>query len=185
MDGKAILTTLLHGNQLKRTVRTGWLQRGVANAESVAAHTYGVCFTTLIMAAELPIPLDLGKALSMAILHDLPEALTTDIPTPAWNYLPEGSKQIAEERALKQIFDTTDQEDKVQAIWHELKEERTSEARLVHDADKIDLYLQALVYEQQLGNQYLEEFWAKEPLFYYGSSKTLYLSIRSLRPSRK
>lgn len=184
MEEKAILTTLLHGNQLKRTERTGWTQRGVTDAESVADHTLGVCFTTLILASELSLPLDLGRTLSMAILHDLPEALTTDIPAPAWRYLPEGSKQLAEEKAFKQIFELEDLGFEMQTLWREMKEERTTEARLVHDADKIDLYLQALVYEKQLGNLYLEEFWTKEPLFYFKSSKALYLRIRSLRPSR-
>jgi len=185
LEEKAILQTLLHGNQLKRTIRTGWTQHGVANAESVADHTFGVCFTTLILASELPIPLDLGKTLSMAILHDIPEALTSDIPAPAWRYLPEGSKQLAEEKAFKQIFESKDGGSEIQTLWREMKEEQTTEARLVHDADKIDLYLQALVYEQQLGNRYLEEFWVKEPLFYFKSSKALYLSIRSLRPTRQ
>lgn len=50
MDVTAVLKTLLHGNQLKRTARTGWVQRGVPNAENVAAHSYGVVFTTLVLA---------------------------------------------------------------------------------------------------------------------------------------
>ena len=37
-----MLELLLHGNQLKRTARTGWVQRGVPLPENVAAHTFGV-----------------------------------------------------------------------------------------------------------------------------------------------
>ncbi len=47
------------GNQLKNTVRTGWVQRGVPEAESVAAHSYGVTFITLILAHNLDEPVDL------------------------------------------------------------------------------------------------------------------------------
>ena len=47
MDVTAVLNTLLHGNQLKRTARTGWAQRGVPNAENVAAHSFGVVFVAL------------------------------------------------------------------------------------------------------------------------------------------
>jgi 5'-deoxynucleotidase YfbR-like HD superfamily hydrolase len=52
---------------------------------------------------------------------------------------------------------------------------------LVHDADKIDLYLQALVYEQQSGNEYLQEFWVTEPSFYFSQSLTLYETIKDRR----
>ncbi|MCZ7670255.1 MAG: hypothetical protein M5U34_25360 [Chloroflexi bacterium] len=43
MDTTAVLKLLLHGNQLKRTPRTGWVQRGVPNAENVAAHSVAWC----------------------------------------------------------------------------------------------------------------------------------------------
>ena len=50
MDVTAVLNTFLHGNQLKRTARTGWAQRGVPNAENVAAHSFGVVFVALVLA---------------------------------------------------------------------------------------------------------------------------------------
>ena len=40
MDAKTekLLKVLYHANQLKRTARTGWVQRGVLDPENVAAH---------------------------------------------------------------------------------------------------------------------------------------------------
>ena len=181
LDENSILRTLLHGNQLKRTARTGWVQRGVPDAENVAAHTYGVSFATLILAPILGEPIELGKALAMAILHDLPEGLTSDIPSPAWRFLPENSKSVAERSAMNEIVDDLDQANGLLRIWEEFREAATAEARLVHDADKIDLYLQALLYEQQSGNEYLQEFWVKEPLFYFSQSLALYEAIRDRR----
>jgi len=181
LDTYSVLETLLHGNQLKRTARTGWVQRGVANAENVAAHTYGVSFATLILAPTLEEPIELGKALSMAILHDLAEGLTTDIPSPAWRFLPENSKDAAERSAMNEIVDDLDQATGMLEIWEEFREGVTAEARLVHDADKIDLYLQALVYEQQTGNEHLQEFWIKEPALYFGQSRALYEAMRERR----
>ncbi|MCA9944767.1 MAG: HD domain-containing protein, partial [Anaerolineales bacterium] len=96
MDVTAVLNTLLHGNQLKRTPRTGWVQRGVPNAENVAAHSFGVVFAAMVLAQVVEEELDLGRLLAIAALHDLPEALTTDIPTPAWRYLPPGIKTAVE-----------------------------------------------------------------------------------------
>ncbi len=105
MEDSDILQLLFHGNQLKRTVRTGWVQRGIANAEDVAAHSYGVAFTVLVLAQTIPTKLDVEKALAMAILHDLPEGVTTDIPTPAWRYLPPGIKTDVERGAMNSILE--------------------------------------------------------------------------------
>ena len=181
LDRNSILRTLLHANQLKRTARTGWVQRGVPGAENVAAHSYGVSFATLILAPTRGEPIELGKALAMAILHDLPEGLTSDIPSPAWRFLPENSKNAAERSAMNEIVDDLDQATGLLEIWEEFREAATAEARLVHDADKIDLYLQALIYEQQSGNEHLQEFWVTEPSFYFSQSRSLYEAMRDRR----
>ena len=71
MDVTAVLNTLLHGNQLKRTARTGWAQRGVPNAENVAAHSFGVVFVALVLAQVVEETLDLGRLLAIAALHEV------------------------------------------------------------------------------------------------------------------
>lgn len=184
MDIETTLNTLLHGIQLKQTSRTGWGQRGVPVAESVADHSFGVAFIVVILAQHLDEPLDLGKALTMAILHDLPEALTSDIPSPAWRMMPEGVKPQTEERAMRQIVGGHAAKDELLALWGELKEDQTVEARLVRDADKIDLYLQALIYEQQSGSLRLAEFWQKPADFYFTQSQVVYQALLQRRPMR-
>lgn len=181
LNNNALLETLLQGNQLKRTPRTGWVQRGVPDAENVAAHTYGVSFTTLILSPTLGEPINLGKALAMAIIHDLPEALTSDIPSPAWRHLPKNSKFAAEQSAMNEIVDDLEKDTGLLTLWEEFQVAVTAEARLVHDADKIDLYLQALVYEQQTANQHLQEFWLTAPSFYFSQCRILYEAIRDRR----
>ena len=49
MEIKQVIELLFHGNQLKRTIRTGWVQRGVPNGENVAAHSFGVVFIAMIL----------------------------------------------------------------------------------------------------------------------------------------
>ncbi len=181
LNNNALLETLLHGNQLKRTARTGWIQRGVPDAENVAAHSYGVSFAILILAPTLDETINLGKTLAMAIIHDLPEALTSDIPSPAWRFLPESSKFDAELSAMNKIVGDLDNDSGLYSLWEEFQAAATAEARLVHDADKIDLYLQALVYEQQTGNQHLQEFWLTAPAFYFDQCRTLYETMRDRR----
>src|SRR5690606_8030325 len=104
MDEHDAVEILRYANQLKRTARTGWVQRGVAEAEDVAAHSYGVVFATLLLARLVEDAIDLGRALALAVLHDLPEALTTDIPSPAWRLLPAGLKAGVERSAIETML---------------------------------------------------------------------------------
>lgn len=181
MKVTAVTQTLLHANQLKRAARTGWGQRGVPDAESVAAHSFGVVFTALTLAQLVDEPIDLGKLLALAALHDLPEALTTDIPTPAWRYLPPGIKTDVERGAMAEMLADTPFAADWMALWEELYEGDTAVARLVHDADKLEMYLQAWVYEQQFGNRFLAEFWANTPTFHFSQTQAIYEEIRRLR----
>jgi|Deesub1362B_J571_1020462.scaffolds.fasta_scaffold27350_2 putative hydrolase of HD superfamily len=69
---------------LKELVRTGWMLRGVppAVSESVAEHIFEVSFLTLIISKkliELGAEVDLSKSLTLAVIHDIPEAVTGDI----------------------------------------------------------------------------------------------------------
>ena len=181
MDTSVILATLFHANQLKQTARTGWVQRGVAQAENVAAHSYGVTFAVLLLAQVIEEPVDVGKAMAMAALHDLPEGLTTDIPTPAWRFLPSGSKRAAERQAMEQILGDAPFALPLLALWEELNLATSAEAHLVHDADRLDLYLQALVYEQQSGNRRLDEFWRVAAEFHFPQSQAIYNALRARR----
>lgn len=184
MNEIEVLQLLSHGNQLKRTTRTGWAQRGVADPETVAAHSYGVLFTTLILAHYVTPPVDVERALLMAALHDLPEGLTSDIPAPAWRFMPPGIKTAVERQALQEILVGAPQRAELLACWEELHTAATPAARLVHDADKLDLYLQAYIYEQQTGNRQLREFWAQPPTFHYIQAQRLYEALVSLREQK-
>ncbi len=174
MEVDLILDLLMHGNQLKRTPRTGWGQRGVPLSESVADHSYGVAYTALLLAELVDEPLDLAAVLAMAVLHDLPESLTTDIPPAVWGLLPAGAKASAEREALTRIAGNTPVEARLMAWWEEMRQNATAEARLVHDSDKIDLFLQAYVYERQTGNRQLAEFWQSPHAFHFPQAQALY-----------
>ncbi len=181
MDVSRILELLMHGNQLKRTTRTGWAQRGVPLPENVAAHSYGVIYTALVLAELVEPQPDLAAALAMAALHDLPEGLTTDIPTPAWRFLPTGAKTEAEQRAMTTIVGDAPFGPRLLNWWETLRLNETPEARLVHDADKLDQYLQAYVYERQTGNRQLEEFWVVAHRFHYPQAQAIYDELRARR----
>jgi putative hydrolase of HD superfamily len=181
MNSAELLDLLLQANQLKLTARTGWVQRGVPAAENVAAHTFGVAFTALALAQIIAEPVALDRVLAMALLHDLPESLTSDIPSPAWRFLPPGVKLEAERSALAQILGRAPFAPAFQALWEELHQAVTAEARLVHDADRIDLLVQAWQYERQSQNRRLAEFWTVEAAFHFPEAAALYELLRQRR----
>ncbi len=186
MNSEATLNLLLHGNQLKRTVRSGWVQRGIPNPESVAAHSYGVAFAVLTLAPLLDQPINMERALTMVILHDLPEGLTTDIPVPSWRYLPANSKSAVERRAMRDIFAETPQlAPPLLDAWEELNAGQTIEAKLTHDADKLDLFIQAYQYERQFGARTLEEFWLRGASFHFEASHALFETLVNKRKNEQ
>ena len=191
MDVTAVLNLLAHGNQLKRTTRTGWAQRGVPQPEDVAAHSYGVVFTALVLAQlvnesdDSSESVDLGRTLAMAALHDLPEGLTTDIPSPAWRYLPKDIKTRVERGAMNEILDDAPFAPDFMALWEELHAAETAESHLVHDADKLEMFLQAVIYEEQTGNRHLAEFWQRPYRFYFPQAQALYDALRLRRQGSK
>ncbi len=181
MKTSDVLAFLFYGNQLKRTVRTGWVQRGVADAEDVAAHSYGTAFIALVVAELIAKPLNRESILVMALLHDLPESLTTDIPTPAWKILPPGIKEDVERRAMQQMLGELPFSQHMLEYWEELQKNETDEARLVHDCDKLDMFLQALMYEKQTGNSQLAEFWEHDYSFAFAETEALFNELASLK----
>ena len=167
---------------LKQTPRIGWVQRGVVQAESVAAHSYGVALIALALADSRPEWVwDRPKLLTLALLHDLPEAITSDLPAPIKQFLPridgESAKTIAERAALAVLTEGLSFGREWQKAWEELVTNQSAEAQLIHDADKLDLYLQAYRYEQETGNQRLDEFWRTKPTFHYPFCQELYEAL--------
>lgn len=181
MHGSQLLNLLLHGNQLKRTARTGWAQRGVPLGENVAAHTFGVAFTALVLARVVEEDIDLGRALALALLHDLPEGLTGDIPSPVMRFLSRDVKKQMELQALEEMVGDSSLGDSFATWWQELEADESVEARLVHDADKIDLLIQALIFEEQTGNRHLGEFWEGTAHFHFEPSRKVYAALTERR----
>jgi putative hydrolase of HD superfamily len=155
----SLLSLLLQGSQLKLVSRTGWAMRGIADAESVSDHSFGVAFIALVLAHVVEQRLDMTKLLTMALLHDLPEAVLSDVPSPALLYFSADAKTTAERDALSAVLAEFPQREQWEIWWQDLEEGASPEAKLVHDADRLDMLLQAYVYEQTTGNRWLEEFW--------------------------
>jgi putative hydrolase of HD superfamily len=158
-----MLSTLIELQRLKRLDRTGWVLRGFANGtESVAAHSFGVSVTAMLLADELrrkAVSVDIEKILRLALLHDWAEARVGDMPRTATTYFGSDARKQAETAAFRDLTATIDKDDDLYAnLYHEYEERNTLEARLVKAADVIDLLVEALALERA-GGRGLDEFW--------------------------
>lgn len=185
MDVSTVIALLGYGIQLKQMPRTGWVQRGVPGAENVAAHSYGVVLTALTLAELVDEPLDLARLLALATLHDLPEALTSDIPSPVKRFFPQtvgaSLKTDIERGAMREILGGVSFGGAWMALWEELQAEESAESRLTHDADKLDMFMQAFTYERQTGTRALTEFWTVPHTFAFAQTQAIYDELRRRR----
>lgn len=133
----------------------GYLLRGVASPESVTEHSWHVLFLVWALAPEIP-GLDLARALEIALVHDLAEVRTGDLPRVANRYYEEGAKHEAERRVLDEL--TGPLSERALPLHDEYQAAESAEARLVKACDKLQLMIKVAVYERW-GEGGLAEFW--------------------------
>lgn len=182
-DETRVLQLLTTHNRLKLSPRTGWAQRGIRLPESVADHSHGVAFAALLLLDLVDDELDRAKTLAMAIAHDLPESVTGDFSLDGSRNLPPGAKAAGEQAAMDELLGGLDFGAAWRARWDEFEALETPEAKLVRDADRIDLLVQALAYERATGNRNLDEFWEFAPVdsFHYEASRRIIAALAALR----
>ena len=148
--------------RLKALPRTGWLLRGVREVESVAGHSYGVAFIAMWLADRARaqgLTVNVERALRLALLHDLTEARTGDLPATIKPYFAAEALKQADERAAQEMLAPLGESgESYLALWLEYEARTSLEARIVKAADKLDLLLQADEYERG-GAKALGEFW--------------------------
>ncbi|KAJ2354368.1 hypothetical protein IWW50_002869 [Coemansia erecta] len=144
-NASSVIDFLSIVERLKRTKRTGWINNGIRNPESIADHMYRMG----IMAMLIDDPtLDRTRCIKMAIVHDLAEALVGDI-TP-FDGVSKQDKYEREKQGMREIGDTLGNVGvarEIEGLWLEYEEDRTMEAHLVHDLDKCEMIQQAMEYE--------------------------------------
>ncbi len=138
---------LLEALALKEVTRAGWLRVGVEGAESVAAHSWGVAWLVL---ALCPPALDRGRALAIAVIHDLAEVRVGDI-TPH-DGVPAEEKRARELAALSGMLAPLGPRGReLTALWREYEDGSSPEGRFVKACDKLDMALQARRYSAAQG----------------------------------
>lgn len=116
-----------------RFISRTWRQFLNADFANDAEHTFRVAWIALLL-AEMEGVGNHEKILKMALVHDLPESRTGDV-----NYLTRQYTERDESQAIKDIFANTKLEAEMVALWHEYEDRSSIEAKLVKDADNLDV----------------------------------------------
>ncbi len=121
---------------LKNVLRAGWVRAGIESPESVAAHSWGMSMLALKLA---PKELDLARVLSLCIVHDIPEVRVGDL-TP---HDDTSTKAEDELNAMKEMAPEW------VGLFEEYEQGQTPEAKFVKQLDKLDMALQAEIYQSK------------------------------------
>lgn len=137
----------VRSGRLKAERRRGWVKKlGLTNPESVADHSYRTALMTMVISDSRG--LDTGRALRLALLHDLPEAVVGDA-------MPEersGTRKAAvETEAMEELLSKLppDLRSLYRNAWLEFVQGTSEEARLVRQLDKLEMAIQAWEYAQE------------------------------------
>jgi|TARA_B110001454_G_scaffold65929_1_gene64107 putative hydrolase of HD superfamily len=142
--------------ELKKLPRSGWkIKVGLKDSESVAEHSYMMSVMSMVLSDMKS--LNSEKVLKMAILHDWAESKIGDFMPEQIGY---EKKSELENYAMGEILESLPQkiQSEYNGIWDEFLARDTSEARLVHELDKLEMALQAKIYEKDVDPEKVKPF---------------------------
>jgi len=177
IDEARVIDFLLEANALERVPRAGFVMSGVASPENVAAHTAGMAVACLLIADRVGEPVDRGRMLTMALLHDIGESRTGDVALVEKT----AGDVAAEERAERAILDGMPP--RYADALAEYKSQETVESRIVKAADKLQMMAKIVAYEAD-GDGDLAAFWGNPRNFYDAglpAARALFDEIRARR----
>ncbi len=132
---KKIIDFLFEANILKELSRSGYTFLG-SGKESVAEHSFMtslICFTISRMEAGL----DCQKLITMALVHDLPEARTGDL-----NYVQKQYVKSMEDKAIQHMTEGLSFSSEIKDLIEEFNQGETREAKLARDADQLSFIIE-------------------------------------------
>jgi 5'-deoxynucleotidase YfbR-like HD superfamily hydrolase len=157
-----ILNFMVSANRLKEVKRSGWLISRVPNPEHVGDHSYSTAMLSYLLARKKG--LDADRCLVLALVHDLNEAITGDIATRydkrKQKVQPKQKKMLERKNELRMASLLGPYgSGHIRKLLDELNENKTEEARLVKQADKLDWIIQIVAYSKYMkSDDRVEEF---------------------------
>lgn len=176
MDNKRNLE-LLYEIGAFRHIRRLWERFLNPDFQNNTEHAFRVAWIALALAKQEGVG-DHEKILKMALAHDLPESRCGDVDYVARLYTDRN-----EEKAIVDIFAGTAFEDEIPEIWREFEARESIEARIVKDADNLDVEFE--LQEQGARGHSIKDIWKETrekgvyPKLFTESAKQMWRDIHA------
>lgn len=163
-----------------RFIDRAWKQFLGPDFANLADHHLRVIWLSMILAKMEKKKVDMQKIMMMAIVHDIAESRTGDV-----HYISRQYTKRDEAKAIKDILKNTVLEEEMLEAWHEYEDRKTWEAKIVKDADWLDVDLE--IQEQKAMGRAHMEAWDDNrtlivKLFFTDSAKRLWEKIQKSKP---
>ncbi|SMN18980.1 similar to Saccharomyces cerevisiae YGL101W Putative protein of unknown function [Maudiozyma saulgeensis] len=154
------LFDILHKLKLQR--RTGWINNGIENPESISDHMYRMSIMSWILRSN---EIDSARCMKISLAHDMAESIVGDI-TPFDVKIDKHEKHLRELSTIEYLCNELVKPynpiaaDDILAAWHEYEDQTTIEAKYVKDLDKFEMLVQCFEYERMYeGKKDLSQFY--------------------------
>ena len=116
-----------------RFIDRSWKHLLSADVQNLAEHHLRTLWITMVLAKREGIK-DTEKVMKLAIIHDIPESRTGDA-----DFLQSEYVKRDEKLGITDVFSGTVLGGEYASLWKEYSEQKTLEARIVKDADNLDV----------------------------------------------
>lgn len=155
------LFDILHKLKLQR--RTGWINNGIENPESISDHMYRMSIMSWILNSP---EIDSARCMKISLAHDMAESIVGDI-TPFDVKIDKIEKHHRELTTIEYLsnvlikpYNKAAAADILEA-WHEYEDQTSIEAKFVKDLDKFEMLVQCFEYERMYkGKKDLSQFYS-------------------------
>ena len=133
---------------LKNLSRTGWkVKLQISNSESVADHSYMMAVMAMVISDIKN--MNTEKIIKMSILHDWAESKIGDFMP---DEITSDKKNMLEENAMAEILTMLPHkvQEEYSILWMEYKDNKSKESKFVHQLDRLEMALQAKIYEKDV-----------------------------------
>ena len=137
MKPQELIRLMKIAENLKNNPRHSWTSTG--RHESVAEHSFRLCFTALFLKDEFP-DADMDKVIKMCIIHDIGEAFTGDIPT----FEKTGEDEKKEEDVVRRFTGALPEPYRTELgnLFEEMNALESEEAKIYKALDKMEAVIQ-------------------------------------------
>lgn len=110
--------------------------------DTVASHTWRMSLLVFMIAQELKLDIDVLRATKIALIHDLPEAITGDLD--AYLVFKNNELKINKDDEEKQAMELIKSKlpegvgEEIYDLWKDYNEKNSLEARFVYSMDKVE-----------------------------------------------